>query len=175
MEHILNEESHLQGPVSLNKFTPVKPCQKPRHQNAAASSSSAPAPQGGVTCFYSQKPGHKANECNKKKDLENTKKGKAGQRKSGQTGAGQGTRTNVVATTIGGSSAAIQEVHEVPQISLYVQTERPVYISRDAYHNYFDTIRDNFDYQPETDNVTSYYDKLYDGYHYLLCADKEWR
>jgi hypothetical protein len=102
IERILNQESCLSGPVSLNKFTPVKPRQKPRQQNAAASSSSAPAPQGGVTCFYCQKPSHKANECKKKqKDLENAKKGKVGQKKSGQTAAGQGARANVVATTIG--------------------------------------------------------------------------
>jgi transposase InsO family protein len=172
IERILNEESCLSGPVSLNKFTPVKPRQKARQQNATASSSSAPAPQGGVTCFYCQKPGHKANECKKKqKDLENAKKGKAGQRKSRQTAAGQGARANVVATTIGGSSASIQEVHEAPQITLYSQTERPIYYSRDAYYNIFDTIRDNFDYQPETDDVVDYYDELYDGYRdYLLCA-----
>jgi hypothetical protein len=79
IERILNEESRLSGPVSLNKFTPVKPHQKPRQQNAAALSSSAPAPQGGVTCFYCQKPGHKANECNKKKkDLENAKQRQSG-------------------------------------------------------------------------------------------------
>jgi hypothetical protein len=91
IEHILNEESCISGPVSLNKLTPVKPCQKPRQQNAVASSYSPPAPQGGVTCFYCQKPGHKANECKKKqKDLENAKKGKVGQRKSGQSGLGQG-------------------------------------------------------------------------------------
>jgi hypothetical protein len=44
IERILNEESHISGPVSLNKFTPIKPRHKPRQQNAAASSSSAPAP-----------------------------------------------------------------------------------------------------------------------------------
>jgi hypothetical protein len=172
IERILNEESHLSGPVSLNKFTPVKPRQKPRQQNATASSSSAPAPQGGVTCFYCQKPGHKAIECKKKqKDLENAKKGKAGQRKSGQTAVGQGSRTNVVATTIGGSSAAIQEVLDAPQITLYTQkAEKFVYISRDKYHNYHSTIQDNFDYQPDTDDVTNPYDELYDGYYYLLCA-----
>jgi hypothetical protein len=172
IECILNEESRISGPVSLNKFTPVKPRQKPRQQNAVASSSSAPAPQGGVTCFYCQKPGHKANECKKKqKDLENAKKGKAGQRKSGQTAAGQGARANVVATTIGGSSAAIQEVLDVPQITLYTQkAEKFVYISRDKYHNYCETIMDNFDYQPDTDNITNNYDELYDGYYYPLCA-----
>jgi hypothetical protein len=96
IEHILNEESRISGPVSLNKFTPVKPRQKPRQQSTTASSSSAPAPQGGITCFYCQKPGHKANECNKKKkDLENAKKGKAGQRKLGQMAAGQGAHANV--------------------------------------------------------------------------------
>jgi hypothetical protein len=52
MERILNEESHLQGPVSLNKFTPVKPCQKPRQQNAVALSSSAP---GGCHLFLLSK------------------------------------------------------------------------------------------------------------------------
>jgi hypothetical protein len=175
IEHILNEESRLSGPVSLNKFTPIKPRQKPRQQNAAASSSSAPAPQGGVTCFYCQKPGHKANECKKKqKDLENAKKGKVGQRKPGQAGTGQGARTNVVATTIGGSSASIQEVHDVPQISLYAPKENFVYYSRDEYHNIFNTIRDNFDYQPETDDVTSYYNEQYDGYQdYPLCAARK--
>jgi hypothetical protein len=172
IEHILNEESRLSGPVSLNKFTPVKPHQMPRQQNAAASSSSAPAPQGGVTCFYCQKPGHKANKCKKKqKDLENAKKGKAGQRKSGQTAAGQGARANVVATTIGGSSAAIQEVLDAPQITLYTQkAEKFVYISRDKYHNYHSTIQDNFDYQEGLDDVTNSYDELYDGYYYPLCT-----
>jgi hypothetical protein len=146
IERILNEESRLSGPVSLNKFTPVKPCQKPRQQNAAASSSSMPAPSGSVTCFYCQKPGHKANECKKKqKDLENAKKGKAGQRKSGQTAVGQGARANVIATTIGGSSAAIQEVHEVPQITLYSCMEKPVYFSRDGYSNFMKDFRDSVD------------------------------
>jgi hypothetical protein len=65
IECILNEESCLSGPVSLNKFTPVKPHQNPKQQNAMASSSSAPAPSGSVTRFYCQKPGHKANKCNK--------------------------------------------------------------------------------------------------------------
>jgi transposase InsO family protein len=171
IERILNEESRLSGLVSLNRFTPVKPCQKPRQQNAAALSSSAPAPQGGITCFYCQKPDNKANKCKKKqKDLESAKKGKAGQRKPGQAAAGQGACANVVATTIGGSSASIQEVHDVPQISLYVHTEKFVYISRDDYHNYCETIMDNFDYQPDTDNITNNYDKLYDGYDYSLCA-----
>jgi hypothetical protein len=172
IERILNEESRLSGPVSSNKFTPVKPRQKPRQQNAAASSSSVPAPQGGVTCFYCQKPGHKANECKKKqKDLENAKKGKAGQRKSEQSAAGQGARANVVATTIGGSSASIQEVLDAPQITLYThKAEKFVYISRDEYHNYHSTIQDNFDYQEGLDNVTNSYDELYDGYYYPLCA-----
>jgi hypothetical protein len=172
IERILNEESCLSGPVSLNKFTPVKPRQKPRQQNAAASSSFTPAPSGSITCFYCQKPGHKANKCKKKqKDLENAKKGKAGQRKSGQTAAGQGARANVVATTIGGSSASIQEVLDAPQITLYThKAEKFVYISRDEYHNYHSTIQDNFDYQEGLDNVTNSYDELYDGYYYPLCA-----
>jgi hypothetical protein len=171
IERILNEESRLSGPVSLNRFTPVKPRQKPRQQNAMASSSSAPAPQGGVTCFYCQKPGHKANECKKKqKDLENAKKGKAGQRKSGQMAAGQGARANVVATTIGGSSASIQEVHDVPQISLYVQTERPDLHSRDAYHNYLIPSEITSTISQKLTMLQSYYDKLYDGYNYPLCA-----
>jgi hypothetical protein len=169
IERILNEESHISGPVSLNKFTPVKPCQKPRQQNAAASSSSAPAPQGGVTCFYCQKPGHKANECKKKqKDLENAKKGKAGQRKSGQTAAGQGAHANVVATTIGGSSAAIQEVHEVPQITLYSRTEKLVYFSRDGYSNFMQDFRDSVDESGPWDDT---WDGNYnDGYNYPLGA-----
>jgi hypothetical protein len=169
IEHILNEESRLSGPVSLNKFTPVKPRQKPKQQNAAASSSSTPAPSGSITCFYCQKPGHKTNECNKKKkDLENAKKGKAGQRKSGQTAAGQGARANVVATTIGGSSAAIQEVHEVPQITLYSRTEKPVYFSRDGYSNFMQDFRDSVDESGPWDDT---WDGNYnDGYNYPLCA-----
>jgi hypothetical protein len=169
IEHILNEESCLSGPVSLNKFTPVKPHQKPRQQNAAALSSSAPAPQGGVTCFNCQMPGHKANECKKKqKDLENAKKGKAGQRKLGQSGLGQGARANVVATTIGGSSAAIQEVHNVPQISLYTRTEKPVYFTRDGYSNFMQDFRDSVDESGPWDDT---WDGNYnDGYDYPLCA-----
>jgi hypothetical protein len=169
IERILNEESHISGLVSLNKFTPVKPHQKPRQQNAAASSSSAPAPQGGVTCFYCQKPGHKANECKKKqKDLENAKKGKAGQRKSGRTAMGQGAHANVVATTIGGGSAAIQEVHEVPQITLYSRTEKPVYFTRDGYSNFMQDFRDSVDESGPWDDT---WDGNYnDGYDYLLCT-----
>jgi hypothetical protein len=169
IERILNEESCISGPVSLNKFTPVKPHQKPRQQNAAALSSSTPAPQGGVTCFFCQKPGHKANKCKKKqKDLENAKKGKVGQRKSGQTAAGQGARANVVATTIGGSSAAIQEVHEVPQITLYSRTEKPVYFSRDSYSNFMQDFRDSVDESGPWDDT---WDGNYnDGYDYPLCT-----
>jgi hypothetical protein len=41
---------------------------------------------------------------------------------------GSGACSNVLATTIGGSSASIQEVHAVPQISLY--------LANDFYHKW---------------------------------------
>jgi hypothetical protein len=82
--------------------------------------------------------------------------------------AGQGARANVVATTIGGSSAAIQEVHEVPQITLYSHTEKPVYFSRDGYSNFMQDFRDSVDESSPWDDT---WDGNYnDGYNYPLCA-----
>ncbi len=76
-----------------------------------------------MTCFYCKKAGHKANKCNKKKkDLENAKKGKQGQKKKQHTGsAPQSSNTHIAATLVNGSGS-IQEV-SAPHVSLYAQSD----------------------------------------------------
>ena len=123
VQRFINEESRISGPsssASLTKAAPIRHTQKPRKPNAAASSSSSPPNNQGVTCFYCKKDGHKANECHRKKrDLENAKKGKEGQARKNQSTTAASTANNrIVATTIGGSSASIQEIPSGSHITL---------------------------------------------------------
>ena len=104
-----------------------------------------------VTCYYCKKAGHKSPDCHKKKkDLENVKKGKAGQQcKAAQNTAisentldaqtlarlantlpiGKSTlQSHNLYTTIYGSGK-IKEVLDAPQVSLYTMsanTQKPV-------------------------------------------------
>ena len=130
VQRFINEESHISGPnssASLTKVAPIHNTWKPRKPNTAASSLSPPNNQG-VTCFYCKKDGHKANECHKKKrDLENAKKGKEGQaRKNQSTMAASTANNHIVATTIGGSSASIQEIPSGSHITLLQEVSPPL-------------------------------------------------
>jgi len=105
-----------------------------------------------VTCYYCKKAGHKSPDCHKKKkDLENAKKGKAGQqhkaaqntsiaensvdaqtlaRLANMLPVGKSTllHNNPLCTTINGSGK-IEEVLDAPQVSLYTMsgnTQKPV-------------------------------------------------
>jgi hypothetical protein len=172
VQRFINEESCITGPTSsmaLTKAAPIKG-KKPFKPKASTSSSSS-APAQGVTCFYCKNDGHKANECHKKKrDLENAKKGKEGQAKKNQMATAPAAKNNIVATTIGSSSASIQEIPEGSNISLYTRQEKPLYLTREGYKNYLDTMRSNID-EMSLDEDT--WDGNYsDGYQYLMCAKR---
>ena len=105
-----------------------------------------------VTCYYCKKAGHKSPDCHKKKkDLENAKKGKAGQqRKAAQNTAKVAENTLDAQTlsrlasappigkstlqarnmyTVINGSGKIEEVLDAPQVSLYTMsgnTQKPV-------------------------------------------------
>ncbi len=84
INRFINEESCISGPgAALNKAAPFKSTHMQSNPPRASST-----PQGAssssmlkdVTCYYCKKAGHKSPDCHKKKkDLENAKKGKAGQ------------------------------------------------------------------------------------------------
>ncbi len=93
INRFINEESHISSPrAALNKAAPFKSqCTQsnpPRASSTPQGALSSSASKD-VTCFYCRKAGHKSPDCHKKKkDLENAKKGKAGQqRKAAQNTA----------------------------------------------------------------------------------------
>ncbi len=67
----------------MNKAAPIKSQQHPQSNQPHASTpqkASSSSALKDVTCYYCNKAGHKSPDCHKKKkDLENAKKGKAGQ------------------------------------------------------------------------------------------------
>src|SRR6266571_5372188 len=93
INRFINEESCISGPgAALNKAAPFKSqhlwSNPPRASSTPQGASSSSASKD-VTCYYCKKAGHKSPDCHKKKkDLENAKKGKAGQqRKAAQNSA----------------------------------------------------------------------------------------
>src|SRR6266581_2716846 len=87
INRFINEESHISSlGAALNKAAPFKSSHttttqshQPRAPSAPQGASSSSASKD-VTCYYCKKAGHKSPDCHKKKkDLENAKKGKAGQ------------------------------------------------------------------------------------------------
>ncbi len=156
INRFINEESRISSPgAALNKAAPFKSTTSQSHQPHAPS-----APQGtlsssaskDVTCYYCKKAGHKLPDCHKKKkDLENVKKGKAGQqRKAAQNTAkvadntmdaqtlsrlasappiGKSTLQSRNLYTVINGSRKIEEVLDAPQVSLYTMsgnTQKPV-------------------------------------------------
>ena len=95
IQRFVNEESRISGLGNLAPLTKVAPIKKSYLPKGTS------PPFGGqsseVTCFYCKKAGHKANKCNKKKkDLENAKKGKQGQKKKQHSGsAPQSSNTHI--------------------------------------------------------------------------------
>jgi len=157
INRFINEESRISGPgAALNKAAPFKsssttrshqPCVSSAPQGASSSSASKD-----VTCYYCKKAGHKLPDCHKKKkDLENVKKGKAGQQhKAAQNTAkvadntldaqtlsrlasappiGKSTLQSCNMYTVINGSGKIEEVLNAPQVSLYTMsgnTQKPV-------------------------------------------------
>src|SRR5882757_4386648 len=122
VQRFVNEESRISSPgnsAALTKVAPIKKSYLPKGTSPPYGGQSSSE----VTCFYCKKAGHKANECNKKKkDLENAKKGKQGQKKKQHSGsAPQSSNTHVAATLVNGSGS-IQEV-SAPRVSLYAQSD----------------------------------------------------
>src|SRR6266702_3894947 len=84
INRFINEKSCISSPgAALNKAAPFKSTTLWSHQPCAPSAlqgTSSSSASKDVTCYYCKKAGHKSPDCHKKKkDLENAKKGKAGQ------------------------------------------------------------------------------------------------
>jgi len=79
VQRFINEESHISSSGNLAVPINVAPVKRLYPPKGTSPPSGGSLPE--ATCFYCKKAGHKANECNKKKkDLENVKKGKEGQK-----------------------------------------------------------------------------------------------
>ncbi len=156
INRFINEESHISGPgAALNKAAPFKsqhPQSNPPHASSTPQGASSSSASKDVTCYYCKKAGHKSPDCHKKKkDLENAKKGKAGQqRKAAQNTAkvaentldaqtlsrlasappiGKSTLQSCNLYTVINGSGKIEEVFDAPQVSLYTMsgnTQKPV-------------------------------------------------
>src|SRR6266403_1399563 len=115
-DRILNEEGQRAGTAtSLNKIAPIK--QK-----------GDKADKSKVKCFYCQKPGHRANECCKKKDAEEKEKK--------EKGKGNGTQaTKAVNTHIG--TAKIEEINDNEDltVSLYAALRSRWMVDSGATHH----------------------------------------
>ncbi len=157
INRFINEESCISGlGAALNKAAPFKSShsswsQQPRAPSALQGALSSSTLKE-VTCYYCKKAGHKSPDCHKKKkDLENAKKGKAGQqRKAAQNTAkvventldaqtlsrlasappiGKSTLQSRNLYTVINGSGKIEEVLDAPQVSLYTMsgnTQKPV-------------------------------------------------
>ncbi len=155
INRFINEESCISSPgAALNKAAPFKSSHmqsNPPRASSMPQKALSSSTLKDVTCYYCNKAGYKSPDCHKKKkDLENVKKGKAGQQhKAAQNTAiadntldaqtlarlanmppiGKSTLQSCnLYTTINGSGK-IKEVLDAPQVSLYTMsgnTQKPV-------------------------------------------------